>query len=432
MVLIGDTMFTNLSVVKESGFKNASFKFRLGSSLNQIEKYAFYNAGIYGELQNSLTEVPFRAFAYSKLEHFRASTITKLGVEAFANASLKSYDGGNNAVDAIPENEGVLGGQFRNCYDLVDVNIKSFDIITEYMFYSCKSIIKLEFKDQMMIMNDHAFQYCENLSKVVMPSKLKYVGKRSHGVWDGYFLFSYTNLSEIDIPEIDNGIMGVYTFAHLRTKKLTINKKTNTRFKFGYYAFHNNKATKDDPFTYNFEGYYQNWLPINIFSYNTYLRFNNQNKDVQLYSDYQYTSKGLIYDNTNIYTNFPEWDGQYVNNRSTFAIGRSASKLDIAGDYTFPASITTLKTMNEHFGGGSWLGKVTGKVYLNNVSSMIPSYFDPYYPFDNIPSPHYDFVENSHFTIDKVNGYFIQNGRVVASINDEYYGQDYLSQLYRI
>ena len=78
MVLIGDTMFTNLSVVKESGFRNASFKFAINSTLTQLGEYAFDTSGLYGEINTSVTELPYRVFARTKITKFSGLNVAKV------------------------------------------------------------------------------------------------------------------------------------------------------------------------------------------------------------------------------------------------------------------------------------------------------------------------------------------------------------------
>lgn len=182
-------------------------------SLTSIPAYAFYyNVDLATiDFPSNLQTIGGYAFAYcidyKGDDHLGNLTLpaslTALGTGCFVyNRELRKVDL-SNCTDFAGSNSS--GGQFQSCFNLKEVVLPSSLVyISEYMFYGCTALEKINLEDtSLTTVRTYGFGYCESLKEVSFPSTLNYLYTYS---------FCGTGLRSVDMSNTSANIFA-YSFA---------------------------------------------------------------------------------------------------------------------------------------------------------------------------------------------------------------------------
>lgn len=115
-----------------------------------------------------------------------------------------------NTYKGVPVTEiGVYA--FQNCENLVSISLpSSLNTLGNYAFYNCENLVSISLPGSLKTIGDHAFSDCENLVSISLPGSLNTIGK---------YAFSHCKkLSNIEISDSVKTI-GVYAFSGCESLK---------------------------------------------------------------------------------------------------------------------------------------------------------------------------------------------------------------------
>ena len=146
-----------------------------------IGERAFYNCPITSlELPDVLTDVGGWAFAGTQIQHLTLpESINMVGELAFANLEMETL--------ILPEKDVQYG---RHCFGgtaLESVVIpEGVTVISEEMFWGCKSLTNVSFPSTLTSIKHDAFAYCSALQEIKIPSSVVSIGDWSIGIWNPF------------------------------------------------------------------------------------------------------------------------------------------------------------------------------------------------------------------------------------------------------
>ena len=146
-----------------------------------IGERAFYKCPITSlELPDVLTDVGGWAFAGTQIQHLTLpESINTVGELAFANLEMETL--------ILPEKDVQYG---RHCFGgtaLESVVIpEGVTVISEEMFWGCKSLTNVSFPSTLTSIKHDAFAYCSALQEINIPSSVISIGDWSIGIYNPF------------------------------------------------------------------------------------------------------------------------------------------------------------------------------------------------------------------------------------------------------
>lgn len=202
-------------------------------TVTHIGKFAFAecNKLRFVKLPNNLTIISDGVFvSCSKLEYIDIpKSITSIGNSAFHGTNINTIE--------LPESVTSIGSNafsFTKIKEIVIPNECIFNENAGGMFYNCKFLEKVVLPDNISIIPNHTFGYCDKLKDINIPDTVKIIGIEAFS--DCYNLF---------ITKFPENLIEIREHAFTRCPFPELEVPKNAVYPDNYYSFYD-KKTEDD------------------------------------------------------------------------------------------------------------------------------------------------------------------------------------------
>ena len=177
----GQHTWTVIEITDHAFYECNITSVEIPNTVTIIGERAFYDCPITSlELPDVLTDVGAWAFAKTQIQHLTLpESINTVGELAFANLKLETI--------LLPEKDVQYG---RHCFGgtkLENVVIpEGVTVISEEMFWGCKSLTNVSFPSTLTSIKHDAFAYCSVLQEINIPSSVISIGDWSIGIYNPF------------------------------------------------------------------------------------------------------------------------------------------------------------------------------------------------------------------------------------------------------
>lgn len=195
-------------------------------TVSYIGKGAFNECGIlrYVKLPDNLTIISDRLFnSCYKLKYIDIpKSITSIGESAFAVTNINTI--------VLPESVKYIGSCAFTGTKITEIVIPNeciFNENAEGMFYNCKFLEKVVLPDNISIIPNHTFGYCDKLKDINIPDTVKIIGKEA-----------FSDCYNLHITKFPENLMEIREYAFTRCPFPEIKVPMNAVYPDNYYSFY--------------------------------------------------------------------------------------------------------------------------------------------------------------------------------------------------
>lgn len=269
---------SNVTEIGTSAFRNCTNLISVISSgkferLTNIGYYAFSNCGKLKKFDLDKADYieSINKYAFYKCSNYKGGDSGQLLLKNISPSGIGDYSFSESGIEKLKISSSCklkeIGTRaFSQCKNLkcVDMSESQYmQSIGSYAFYECKKLESIKLSNSIVLINDYAFNLCENIFFIELPTKLKTLGEKC-------FAFNNNNEAEIHIPNRLNPP----SFTRNGTNNANIDIFGNTSPKIICKNSTDTNTYKNNTYWKQYSPIISTGSPIYISTLNAYLEYN--------------------------------------------------------------------------------------------------------------------------------------------------------------